>query len=126
MNKPTPTEQTAKSLFKDQGSSTRKEKQAWLEASNDTALPWTAELIELHKEKWSWSGLSANPNLPWTQDLLEQFKEYWHWHILSFNPELPWTAELIEQYKTRWNMQALYENKAIHQQNLSSLKVTGC
>lgn len=90
----------------------------WLRLSQNTLLPWSAELIEQFIDKWDWSQLSTNESVPWDMELIKKFEHKIDWTIditdkngvttlngtsISNNMGIEWDSLLLSSFLTKLN-----------------------
>lgn len=59
----------------------------WFRLSQNTLLPWSAELIGTHIDKWDWSCLGINESVPWDFKLIKTFEHKIDWTLDIFNAD---------------------------------------
>ena len=90
----------------------------WLRLSQNSLLPWSAELIEKFIDKWDWSRLGTNESIPWSLKLMKQFEDRIDWTIdlpdsdggtvisgkgISANLSIEWDSEILSTFITKLN-----------------------
>lgn len=88
---------------------------SWYALSNNTFLPWSANLIRKYLNYWDWENLSRNKSLPWSFELMKEFENYWCWggnvvgkdgttymtEGLSYNSSIRWDMKLLQHFSHR-------------------------